>query len=103
MVSESESVNIVDASSNVTPCFSQLPVAFASSHSNIKLIASNYSEISPEHGARLTRPRAVMQSGKLVEVATSSELFANPQQEYTRELLSAVPIPDPARARRRPA
>ncbi len=46
---------------------------------------------------------AVMQNGKLVEVATAAQLFANPQQEYTRELLAAVPIPDPARARRRAA
>lgn len=46
---------------------------------------------------------AVMNSGKLVEVATSEELFRNPQQEYTRELLAAVPIPDPARARRKAA
>ena len=46
---------------------------------------------------------AVMQNGKLVEVATAAQLFANPQQQYTRELLSAVPIPDPARARRRAA
>ena len=46
---------------------------------------------------------AVMQNGKLVEVATAAQLFAEPQQQYTRELLSAVPIPDPARARRRAA
>ena len=46
---------------------------------------------------------AVMQNGKLVEVATAAELFANPKEQYTRELLAAVPIPDPARARRRAA
>ncbi len=46
---------------------------------------------------------AVMQNGKLVEVASAAELFANPREEYTRELLSAVPIPDPARARRKAA
>ena len=43
---------------------------------------------------------AVMQNGKLVEVASSDELFSNPKEQYTRELLAAVPIPDPARARR---
>ncbi len=43
---------------------------------------------------------AVMQNGKLVEVGDSQQIFGAPQQEYTRELLSAIPIPDPARARR---
>lgn len=43
---------------------------------------------------------AVMQSGKLVEVGTSEQIFNAPQQEYTRELLNAIPIPDPQRARR---
>ncbi len=43
---------------------------------------------------------AVMQNGKLVEVGDSKQIFEAPQQEYTRELLAAVPIPDPARARR---
>lgn len=46
---------------------------------------------------------AVMQNGKLVEVASSEEIFSDPKEEYTRELLAAVPIPDPARARRRAA
>ena len=46
---------------------------------------------------------AVMQNGVLVEVANSEQIFAAPQQEYTRELLAAVPIPDPARARRKAA
>ena len=46
---------------------------------------------------------AVMQNGKLVEVASSEEIFGDPKEQYTRELLSAVPIPDPARARRRAA
>jgi oligopeptide transport system ATP-binding protein len=43
---------------------------------------------------------AVMSNGKLVEMAASDQLFASPQQEYTKELLAAVPIPDPARAKR---
>ncbi len=46
---------------------------------------------------------AVMQNGLLVEVADSAQIFGNPQQEYTKELLAAVPIPDPARARRKAA
>lgn len=44
---------------------------------------------------------AVMQQGKLVEVGTSDAIFEAPQQQYTRELLAAVPIPDPSRARRK--
>ena len=43
---------------------------------------------------------AVMQNGKLVEVGQSHQIFQEPQMEYTRELLDAIPIPDPARARR---
>ncbi len=43
---------------------------------------------------------AVMQNGKLVEVGDSKQIFSAPQMEYTRELLDAVPIPDPSRARR---
>ena len=43
---------------------------------------------------------AVMQHGKLVEVGDSKQIFGSPQMEYTRELLDAIPIPDPSRARR---
>ncbi|MCJ7842981.1 ATP-binding cassette domain-containing protein [Lederbergia sp. NSJ-179] len=38
---------------------------------------------------------AVMNAGKIVELAESEELYANPQHEYTKSLLSAIPIPDP--------
>ncbi len=37
----------------------------------------------------------VMYFGKLVELATSEELFKNPLHPYTRSLLSAIPLPDP--------
>ena len=43
----------------------------------------------------------VMNQGKLVEVATSKEIFSNPQHEYTKALLRAVPIPDPKLERER--
>ncbi len=37
----------------------------------------------------------VMHNGRLVETAPCDELFKNPRHPYTRELLSAIPVPDP--------
>ena len=43
----------------------------------------------------------VMYHGKLVELADAEELFANPVHPYTQTLLSAIPVPDPIRERKR--
>jgi oligopeptide transport system ATP-binding protein len=37
----------------------------------------------------------VMYFGKMVELASSDELFKHPLHPYTRSLLSAIPLPDP--------
>jgi oligopeptide/dipeptide ABC transporter ATP-binding protein len=43
----------------------------------------------------------IMYLGKLVEVASSEEIFRNPLHPYTRALLSAIPKPEPDEPRHR--
>ena len=42
---------------------------------------------------------AVMQNGFLVEVGDRDQILKNPKNEYTKRLISAVPVPDPAEQR----
>jgi len=42
---------------------------------------------------------AVMQNGLLVEVGDRDQILKNPKNDYTKRLISAVPVPDPAEQR----
>ncbi|PCJ91986.1 MAG: ABC transporter ATP-binding protein [Porticoccaceae bacterium] len=46
---------------------------------------------------------AVMHHGKLVEVGNTEHLFTTPKHEYTKKLLSAIPMADPTKERERQA
>jgi len=50
---------------------------------------------------RVAHRVAVMFSGQLVELGDTAQVFREPGHPYTRALLDAVPIPDPARQRAR--
>ncbi|MEZ5086510.1 MAG: ABC transporter ATP-binding protein [Tessaracoccus sp.] len=49
----------------------------------------------------LTHRVVVMQYGKIVERGTREQVLLNPQEEYTKRLLAAAPVPDPIEQRAR--
>jgi len=46
---------------------------------------------------------AVMNKGEIVEEGEADQVCENPRHDYTKKLLSAVPVPDPREARERAA
>ena len=46
---------------------------------------------------RVSHRVAVMYLGEIVEIGPRAAIFGNPQHDYTRKLIAAVPVPDPAR------
>jgi ABC-type oligopeptide transport system ATPase subunit len=44
---------------------------------------------------------AVMKDGKIVEAGAADDVYEHPKHEYTRALLTAVPVPDPKRMQER--
>jgi len=44
---------------------------------------------------------AVIHKGKIVELADTETIFENPIHPYTRSLLSAIPLPDPRKERKK--
>lgn len=49
---------------------------------------------------RVSHRIAVMQGGIIVETGPTADVLAHPAHPYTRRLLAAVPVPDPARRHR---
>ena len=47
---------------------------------------------------RLCQRTIVLHQGQIVEDRPTADLFTAPQAAYTRDLLDAIPLPDPAQA-----
>ena len=44
---------------------------------------------------RVSHRVGVMYLGEIVEIGPRAAVFGNPQHDYTKKLISAVPVPDP--------
>ena len=73
---------------------SSTPGDSAASSASGQLVPDIASSVSTSNGGRTwtfhVRKVAVMHNGKIFEQADSDELFANPKDPYTQQLLSAV-------------
>jgi len=47
--------------------------------------------------AQLCDRVAVMRDGNVLEVGPAKEIYADPEDDYTKQLLNAVPVPNPSR------
>jgi peptide/nickel transport system ATP-binding protein len=44
---------------------------------------------------------AVMRSGRLIELGSREQVLRSPRERYTKDLIAAVPLPDPVAQRAR--